>query len=107
MSAPVFIVWFFFLPETSADAILLSRARRLRKRYSTPKIQSASEIKRRNLTARDVIIFYFVKPFEIMFLDPAVFFTNAYTALIYGIYYSFFESFRRFNFTLLNDLLLY
>ena len=28
-----------------------------------------------------------------MFLDPAVFFTNAYTALVYGIYYSFFEAF--------------
>jgi MFS transporter, DHA1 family, multidrug resistance protein len=28
-----------------------------------------------------------------MFLDPAVLFTNVYTALVYGIYYSFFEAF--------------
>ena len=28
-----------------------------------------------------------------MFLDPAVLFTNVYTALVYGIYYSFFQAF--------------
>ena len=34
-----------------------------------------------------------IKPVEIMIKDPAVMFTNVYTALIYGIYYSFFEVF--------------
>lgn len=34
-----------------------------------------------------------IKPWEINILDPAVLFTTVYTAITYGIYYSFFESF--------------
>ncbi|KAL2005517.1 hypothetical protein VTN00DRAFT_2728 [Thermoascus crustaceus] len=34
-----------------------------------------------------------IKPIEIMIKDPALLFTNVYTSLIYGIYYSFFEVF--------------
>jgi len=34
-----------------------------------------------------------IKPTEIMIKDPAVAFTNIYTSLTYGIYYSFFEVF--------------
>jgi len=34
-----------------------------------------------------------VTPLEISIKDPAVLFTNVYTALQYGIYYSFFEVF--------------
>ncbi|KAF4550593.1 putative benomyl/methotrexate resistance protein [Elsinoe fawcettii] len=33
------------------------------------------------------------KPLRIMFTNPAIFFANFYTCLIYAIYYSFFESF--------------
>lgn len=92
-SGPVFIVWFFLLPETNADTILLYRARRLRKLTSNPNLQSRSEIKSRNLTARAIVVDAIIKPFEIMFKDPAIMFVNLYTALIYGIYYSFFEAF--------------
>ncbi|CZR59550.1 related to FLR1-Putative H+ antiporter regulated by yAP-1 and involved in multidrug resistance [Phialocephala subalpina] len=93
LSGPVFIFWFFFLPETSADTILLYRARRLRKMTNNSNLQSNSEIKRRHLTFRQIAADAIIKPFEIMFKDPAVLFTNVYTALIYGIYYSFFEAF--------------
>ncbi|KAG0648233.1 MFS general substrate transporter [Hyphodiscus hymeniophilus] len=93
IAAPVFVLWLFFLPETSPDTILLYRARRLRRIYSNPNIQSSSEIKQRHLTARAIVFEAVIKPFEIMFLDPAVLFTNVYTALVYGIYYSFFEAF--------------
>ena len=34
-----------------------------------------------------------IKPWEVNILDPAVLFTTFYTALTYGLYYSFFESF--------------
>ncbi|KAF8855471.1 MFS general substrate transporter [Acephala macrosclerotiorum] len=93
LSGPVFILWFFFLPETSADTILLYRAHRLRKMTKNSNLQSNSEIKRRHLTARQIFVDAIIKPFEIMFKDPAVLFTNVYTALVYGIYYSFFEAF--------------
>ena len=93
MSAPVFILWFILLPETSASNILLRRARRLRKLTGNPKLLSQSEIDLKGLkfssTATDALI----KPIEIMIKDPAVLFTNLYTSLVYGIYYSFFEAF--------------
>jgi DHA1 family multidrug resistance protein-like MFS transporter len=34
-----------------------------------------------------------IKPWEINILDPAMLFTTMYTALTYGLYYSYFESF--------------
>jgi DHA1 family multidrug resistance protein-like MFS transporter len=34
-----------------------------------------------------------IKPIEITIKDPAIFFVNMYTALFYGIYYTFFEVF--------------
>lgn len=37
----------------------------------------------------------FAKPLRIMVTNPAIFFTNWYTCLIYAIYYSFFESIPR------------
>ena len=91
MSGPVFIVWAFCLPETSASTILLHRAVRLRQRSGNDRIRSQTEIDRQGLSSRAIAMDAVIKPFEIMFKDPAVMFTNVYTALTYGIYYSFFE----------------
>lgn len=66
---------------------------RLRKLSQNPNISSQSQTDRRGLTASAIALDALIKAFEIMFKDPAVLFTNVYTALIYGIYYSFFEVF--------------
>jgi MFS transporter, DHA1 family, multidrug resistance protein len=84
---------FFFLPETSAENVLLRRAQRLRKVTGNSKIRSQSEINRKGTKFGKVVLDALVKPLEIMVKDPAVLFTNVYTSLIYGIYYSFFEVF--------------
>ena len=93
LAGPVFLLWFFCLPETSASNILLRRSMRLRKFSQNPNLSSQSQIDRRGLTAGALASDALIKPFEIMFKDPAILFTNVYTALIYGIYYSFFEVF--------------
>ncbi|MCJ1431851.1 hypothetical protein MMC27_001206 [Xylographa pallens] len=93
MSGPVFIMWAFCLPETSASTILLHRAARLRQMSGNDRIRSQTEIDRQGLSSRAIAMDAVIKPFEIMFKDPAVMFTNVYTALTYGIYYSFFEVF--------------
>ncbi|OXV12129.1 hypothetical protein Egran_00110 [Elaphomyces granulatus] len=93
MSAPIFVVMFFFLPETSAENVLLRRAHRLRKVTGNSKIRSQSEINRKGIKFGKVLLDALIKPLEIMVKDPAVLFTNIYTSLIYGIYYSFFEVF--------------
>jgi DHA1 family multidrug resistance protein-like MFS transporter len=93
LAAPIFVVMFFFLPETSSDAILLHRARRLRRLNGNEKLMSQSEINQKKLTVTAVVAEAFYRPFQIVVLDPAVLFVNVYTSLIYGIYYSFFEVF--------------
>ena len=93
MSGPIFLLFFFFLPETHPSNILLKRAARLRKASGNEKIRSQTEIDRKGLTLTAVIIDAIIKPIEICIKDPAILFVNIYTALTYGIYYSFFEVF--------------
>jgi DHA1 family multidrug resistance protein-like MFS transporter len=54
---------------------------------------SQSEINQRNMKVSAVAIDALIKPLEITLKDPAVLFVQVYTAIIYGIYYSFFEVF--------------
>ncbi|KAJ5925815.1 hypothetical protein N7454_007325 [Penicillium verhagenii] len=92
-SAPVFIIMLIFLPETSTPTILLRRAQRLRKIHNNARFMSQSEIDQRNMRVSDVAVDALIKPMEITIKDPAVLFVQIYTAIIYGIYYSFFEVF--------------
>ncbi|KAK2046458.1 major facilitator superfamily transporter [Colletotrichum somersetense] len=92
-AAPVFLVMFLFLPETSTPNILLRRAERLRKLTGSDRFMSQSEIDQRNLKTSAVVIDALIKPLEITIKDPAILFVQLYTAIIYGIYYSFFEVF--------------
>ena len=93
IAAPVFIVMFLLVPETSTPNILLRRANRLRKLTGDHRLKSQSEIDQAGMKASTVAIAALVKPFEIPLKDPAIAFVNLYTALVYGIYYSFFEVF--------------
>jgi DHA1 family multidrug resistance protein-like MFS transporter len=72
---------------------LLRRAQRLRKLTGRTDLKSASEIKQTELSAKHIAFDALIKPWEINILDPAVLFSTIYTALVYGLYYSFFESF--------------
>jgi MFS transporter, DHA1 family, multidrug resistance protein len=93
LSGPVFVSLMFFLPETSSANILLRRANRLRKITGHENLKSQSEIDQFKLTVNEVIVSNLWRPFQINLRDPAVLFTSVYVALIYGIYYSFFEVF--------------
>ena len=85
---------FLLLPETSTPNILLGRAQRLRKLTGDNRLMAQSEIEQKNLNPCAVIIDALIKPLEITIKDPAIAFVKVYTAIIYGIYYSFFEVFR-------------
>ncbi|KAH7390563.1 major facilitator superfamily domain-containing protein [Pyrenochaeta sp. MPI-SDFR-AT-0127] len=93
MNGPIFLALFFFLPETSSANILLRRAQRLRKITGDSRLKSQSEIDQANLAPRDVAIEALWRPFQLMLLDRSIAFTAVYTAIIYGIFYSFFEAF--------------
>jgi len=93
MNAPIFISMFLLLPETSSSNILLRRAKRLRKVTGDSRLKAQSEIDQANLTAKDIAVEALVRPFQLVVLDPSIAFTAVYTALVYGIFYSFFEAF--------------
>ncbi|KAK9234175.1 caffeine resistance protein 5 [Lipomyces kononenkoae] len=92
-SAPVLIALFIFMPETSGPNILLRRAQRLRKLTGSQKLMSQSEIDQGHMKISGIAIDALIKPLEITLKDPAVMFVQVYSAIVYGIYYSYFEVF--------------
>jgi len=72
----------FFFPETLPDAILLNRARRLRKLTGNENLRSLSEIKQSEMTAGAFAKEYLVRPFQLM-MEPAVLFVNLYLGCEY------------------------
>ncbi len=94
MSGPVLVLMLLCLPETSTPTILLHRACRLRKITGDERLLSQSEIDQKNIKPISFFVNSMVKPIEITIKDPAIFFVNIYTSLVYSIYYSFFEAFR-------------
>jgi DHA1 family multidrug resistance protein-like MFS transporter len=93
MAGPIFLLFFFFLPETQPTTILLHRSARLRKRTGNARIRTQTEMDRKGITFGAMLLDAVIKPIEICLKDPAILFVNLYTALTYGIYYSFFEVF--------------
>ena len=93
-AGPTFLLMFMLLPETSTPNILLRRAQRLRKLTGDSRLLAQSEIDQKNMKAGKILVDAIIKPMEITIKDPAILFVNVYTAIIYGIYYSFFEVFR-------------
>ncbi|KAJ1020564.1 hypothetical protein NDA13_005879 [Ustilago tritici] len=91
--APVLVVMILMLPETSHANILLRRAQRLRKITGCTTLRSEAEIEQAKLSTRKIVVEALIRPIQISILDPGTGFMNLYVSLVYGIYYSFFESF--------------
>jgi DHA1 family multidrug resistance protein-like MFS transporter len=82
------------LPETSADYILLQRAKRMRNLTGDPKYRARTEIKK--VRVAQVFTDALMKPMEIAVKDPAIGFVTLYGGIVYATYYSFFEVRWRF-----------
>ncbi|KAI0014491.1 MFS general substrate transporter [Xylariaceae sp. FL0662B] len=93
ITAPIWVIMFVSLPETNADTLLHWRAARLRAQTGRSELICEADIKRKHMSARQIIINALLKPWQINALDPAVLYTTVYAAVLYGTYYSFFESF--------------
>lgn len=92
LCAVVLIVLFFLMPETNAANILYRRAQRLRKQTGKPTLKSQSEIDAAKLSVRDHLVML-GRAFTMTFSEPVVFFVDLYCALLYGVLYTWFESF--------------
>lgn len=93
LSAFCLVFLFFFLPETSANNILVRRTKRLRKLTGNDKLICEPELMAEQMTGKDIVMMALVRPITLNFLEPMVFLLNLYIALIYGILYIWFESF--------------
>lgn len=93
LTGPIMVVFIICFPETSSENILRRRAQRLRKITGRSDLKAQTEIDQANLEFSAVFWDALIKPIEIFVKDPAITFTNIYTSLTYGIYYSFFEVF--------------
>ncbi|KAI1077056.1 MFS general substrate transporter [Whalleya microplaca] len=93
ITAPIWFIMFVSLPETNPDTILHWKAARLRARTGRAELMCEADVKRKHMSARQITIDALIKPWQINALDPAVLYTTVYAAVLYGTYYSFFESF--------------
>lgn len=91
LSGFIFILLFFFLPETNAEYILAQRAARLRSKTGDSNLLSKTESRASSLGHKNWVqltVYHLTMPFKITLLDPSILFINLYTALVYGIYVS-------------------
>lgn len=63
---------FFFMPETSANNILVRRTRRLRKVTGDDKLKCEPELMSEEMTGKDVVMMSLVRPFTLNFMEPMV-----------------------------------
>ncbi|GKZ31330.1 hypothetical protein AbraIFM66950_011814 [Aspergillus brasiliensis] len=82
------------LPETSGQNILYRRAQRLNRRFPRCEFHLAEHStvpNRRALQA--MLVQALVTPWQVHLLSPAIMFSSLYCGLVYGIFYTFFETF--------------
>lgn len=91
-AGPSFLLLFLTVPETSDLTILHYKAKRLREATGNSTIRSEAELKQEHMSISALLSNALVKPWEMNMKDPALLFTTLYFALIYGIYYTFFEA---------------
>ncbi|KAI1819937.1 MFS general substrate transporter [Xylaria intraflava] len=88
----VVVVFFFLLPETSADNILYKRAKRLRAATGNDRLKSQKEIDSAQHTAKDTLVLL-SRAFTLTFTEPIILLVDLYAGLLYGVLFIWFESF--------------
>jgi multidrug resistance protein len=79
------------LPETYAPAILLKRAKKLRKDTGDSKYVTEHEVNPRPL--KDTLYLILFRPMQLLVLEPIVFLVSVYMSVLYGLLYMFFIAF--------------
>ena len=84
-------VWFlitFTVPETYAPTLLARRAKKLRASTGDDKFVTEVDIDLRPLSER--LRIFLLRPLQLLFLEPIVFFISVYMSVLYGLLYMFF-----------------
>ncbi|KAF2171186.1 hypothetical protein M409DRAFT_63560 [Zasmidium cellare ATCC 36951] len=86
--------WFlitFTVPETYAPTILASRAKKMRKEQNEDKFVTEQDLDMRPLSER--LRVFLIRPFQLLFMEPIVFFISLYMSVLYGLLYMFFVAY--------------
>ncbi|KAI5307373.1 hypothetical protein KEM56_005226 [Ascosphaera pollenicola] len=79
------------VPETYTPSLLKKRAKKMRKETGNPKYVTEQELDSRPMGEK-LRIFLF-RPFQLLFLEPIVFFISLYMSVLYGLLYMFFVAY--------------
>ena len=79
------------VPETYAPTILSRRAAKLRVEKSSNIYTTEKELDRRPLAER--LRTFLLRPFQLLFLEPILFFLSVYMSVLYGLLYQFFVAY--------------
>lgn len=79
------------VPETYAPVLLQRKATRLRKETRNWALHSMLD--EHQPTMSEIFFKYFLRPFEMLFLEPILLLITIYMAFIYGVLYLFFEAY--------------
>lgn len=91
ISAVVWILITFTVPETYAPKLLARRAKKMRAEFNDDKFVSEQDLDMRPLAER--LRIFLIRPFQLLFLEPIVFFLSVYMSVLYGLLYMFFVAF--------------
>lgn len=85
------VIGLFCIPETSAQAILTAKAKRLRRQTNKP--EPHSQMEENPLTARRLVTVYLVRPFVMLMQEPILSLMTAYMSFLYGVLYLLFAAY--------------
>ncbi|EGW33117.1 uncharacterized protein SPAPADRAFT_60428 [Spathaspora passalidarum NRRL Y-27907] len=85
------IVLSFTFPETYGKTLLYRKAMRLRGITGNQRITSEGEVENRSKTTSQIAVETLWRPIEVFIKEPVVLMINMYIALVYSIFYLFFE----------------
>lgn len=93
VSGGMLVLMIVFLPETSAQEILMRKARRLRKETGDPNIVAPGDVVAHTQTVKGILKMMFYKPIEITIMEPTVLLMDIHLGLVYSLMYLYFEAF--------------
>jgi MFS family permease len=91
LSACVWILITFTVPETYAPRLLANRAKKLRKETGDSKYVTEQDLDTRPFSQR--LTLFLLRPFQLLFQELIVFFISLYMSVLYGLLYMFFVAF--------------
>ena len=91
MTALFAFIGFFTIPETYAPVLLSRKATKIR--FETKNWAIRAKHDEQNVDFHELLVKYFLRPFEMLYKEPILILITIYLSLIYGILYLFFEAY--------------